>query len=203
MRKITLTTLVVLVVLGLGGYLYLNEPWNPDLGELRELSESFLEDIQFKDFHTSASYHHPDERDRVDIGRAIEDLFLLDPELVDILDYRITRTEIDSSGDRGRTLVSTRFRPLKPEAMQSDDDDGIEETELQLFWLRRHPDCPLSYDCHDGDCRNAAGEVATETVETDDDGETTEREETRTCDPTADRQWYMNLDSTLESRDYQ
>ncbi len=204
MRKITLITIVALAVLGVGGYLYLEEPWNPDRGELRDLSESFLEDIQFKDFRTSATYHHPDERQRVDIGRAIEDLFMVDPELIDILDYRITRTEIDSTGDRGRTLVSTRFRPLKPGAMQSEDDDGIEETELQLYWLRRHPDCPLGYDCHDGQCQDDAGQVATEEdPSTNDDGETEAGERPRTCDPAADRQWFMNLDSTLESRDYQ
>ena len=199
-RHTTIATIAVVIVLGVGGYIYLQDPFNPDRAEIEELSEQFMEDIQFKDFRSSASYHHDLEQERVDIGRAIEDLFKVDPELLDMLDYRITRTEIDSSGDRGRVLVNTRFRPLKPKALSSEDDDDIEETDLQLYWMRRHPDCPLGTDCEGGICVDDRGREATDEVEGDDDELT---EKSYDCDAGLEHQWFMNLDSTLESRDYQ
>ena len=201
MRKTTLVTAAILLLLGAGVYVYLTDPFNPDRAHLRQLSTQFMEDIQFKDFHSSALYHHELEQDRVDIGRALEDLFLLDPELLDILDYRIARSEIDSSGKRGRVLVSTRFRPLKPSSARREGEDDIEEAEIQLYWMFRHPECPLGTDCEEdeGQCVGRTGKTATREVK-DDDGETTEQ--AYTCDPSMEHQWFMNLDSTLESRDY-
>lgn len=198
MRKTTIATIAVLLLLAGGGYLYVYAPFHPDRGEIEALSNQFMEDLQFKDFHSSALYHHELEQDRVDIGRAIEDLFLLDPELLDIMSYRITRTEIDSSGDRARVLVNTRFRPLKPKRAASEDGDDIEEADLQLYWMRRHPDCPLGTDCEDGACRNQSGKKALNEEETGDDDEA----KPFVCDEGTEKQWYMNLDSTLESRDY-
>ncbi len=201
MRRITIATVLIIAALAAGGYLYLTQPFNPDRAELQEHSEAFMEDLQFKDFHSSAQYHHELEQERVDIGRAIEELFLVDPELLDILDYRITRTEIDSSGTRGRVLVNTRFRPLKPEALSDDDGDDIEEADLQLYWMHRHPDCPLGTDCEDNVCVDDAGQQVMkddESVDHDDE----RVDEPFDCDPRRDDEWFMNLDSTLEQRDY-
>ncbi len=197
MRKTTLATIVVLLLLAGGGYVYLAAPFHPDRGEIEALSKEFMEDIQFKDFHSSALYHHELEQDRVDIGRALEDLFLIDPELLDIIDYRISRTEIDSTGDRARVLVNTRFRPLKPHRASDDDGDDIEEADMQLYWMRRHPDCPLGTECEGGVCVNESGQKALRDESGDD-----EEDEPFACDDQAERQWFMNLDSTLESRDY-
>ena len=36
-------------------------------------------------------------QDRIDIGRALEELYLVKPEQLDSLDFRIARTEIDST----------------------------------------------------------------------------------------------------------
>lgn len=211
MRKITAVTILVAAAVGAGIYVYIAQPFNPTRAEIEELSTRFMEDIQFKDFDSSARYHHELERDRVDIGRAIEELFLVDPELIDILDYRIVRSELDSTGTRGRVLVSTRFRPLEPEAVSDDEEgDDIEEVELQLFWMKRHPECPLGSDCEDGVCRDEDdGETVMKETE---DGEETESEESSEeeeseepfeCDATLDHEWFMNLDSTLEARDYE
>jgi len=198
MRKITVISIFVIAVLSLGGYLYLTQPFDPNRGEIEQLSEQFMEDLQFKDFQSSARYHHDLEQERVDIGQSIEELFLIDPELLDILDYRITRTEIDSTGTRGRVLVNTRFRPLKPEAMSDDDDDGVEEADIQLYWMQRHPDCPLGNECGEGGvCVDDSGQ---EVLQDDGDDEAPSPYE---CDASADDQWFMNLDSTLEQRDYQ
>lgn len=198
MRNVTLTTVFVLAVLAIGGYLYLEQPFDPHRNTIEERSEQFMEDIQFKDFNASAQYHHKLERQRVDIGRAIEELFKIDPELLDIIDYRITRTEIDSTGTRGRVLVNTRFRPLKPEAVSDEQDGDVEEADLQLYWMYRHPDCPLGSECADDEiCRDDADQPALRDGEDGEDGEPFE------CDPTREREWFMNLDSTLEQRDYQ
>lgn len=198
MRKITLLTIVVIVALAAGGYLYLTNPFDPHRTQIEDRSEQFMEDIQFKDFHSSAKYHHRLEQRRVDIGKAIEELFLVDPELLDIMDYRITRSQIDSSGTRGRVLVNTRFRPLKPEAISDGDGDDIEEADLQLYWMYRHPDCPLGTDCDDtGVCVDDAGNEAMR------EGDEEENAEPFDCNPRRDHEWFMNLDSTLEQRDYQ
>lgn len=203
MNKITIATIAVIACLALGAYLVLHHPFNPDRAEIEELSEAFMEDLQYKDFGSAARYHHELEQDRVDIGREIESLFKLDPELLDIMDYRITRSEIDSTGDRGRVLVNTRFRPLKPEAISEDDDD-IQEADLQLYWMRRHPECPLGTDCNaEGVCVDDTGTEATHETGSDDADDEDKREVAFECDATAEHQWFMNLDSTLESRDYQ
>lgn len=203
MRKITLVTIFALAVLAAGGYLYLEQPFDPDKAEIEEMSEAFMEDIQFKDFQSSAQYHHKLERERVDIGRSIEELFKIDPELLDILDYRITRSEIDSSGTRARVLVNTRFRPLKPDAVSDEDDDDIEEADLQLYWMQRHPDCPLGTDCDDeGVCRDDAGDAPT-IDEAAAEATAGSEGDPFECDRTRDHEWFMNLDSTLEQRDYQ
>ncbi len=201
-QKTTIATVATIALLSIGGFIYLQDPFNPDRAEIQELSEQFMEDIQYKDFHSSARYHHELEQDRVDIGRALEDLFLVDPELLDIMDFRIIRTEIDSSGDRGRVLVNTRFRPLKPRSA-SDGDDDIEETELQLYWMRRHPECPLGTDCDGGVCVDDRGREATKPIEDDDTDDDDDSKVPFDCDDGLDHQWFMNLDSSLESRDYQ
>jgi hypothetical protein len=200
MNKTTIATIFAIAVLAIGGYVYLQEPFNPDRAIIQKMSNKFMEDIQFKDFGSSARYHHELEQDRVDIGRSIEELFLLKPEMLDILDYRIARTEIDSTGRRGRVLVNTRFRPLN-----RDEEDDIEEADLQIYWMLRHPDCPLGTDCEDQVCTNDAGQPAMREVEpeeVDDDEEPGPTSVPYQCDPSLEHQWFMNLDSTLEQRDY-
>lgn len=201
MRKTTAATIFIAALLAAGVFLYTADPFNPHRAVIEEMSTKFMEDIQFKDFGSSARYHHKLERDRVDIGRAIEELFLVDPELLDILDYRIVRSELDSTGRRGRVLINTRFRPLKPDAVSDDDDDDIEELELQLYWMKRHPDCPLGSDCEAGVCIDDTDREPVVREVEDDDGD--ETEQPFDCDADREHEWFMNLDSTLEQRDYQ
>lgn len=196
MRRTTTTTFFVLLVLGLGGFIYLTEPFHPDRRLVDELSTKFMEDVQFKDFRSSALYHHELEQDRVDIGKAIEELFLMKPELIDILDFRLARTEIDSTGRRARVMVNSRFRRLNM-------DDEPRESDLQLFWIKRHPQCPLGSDCQAGVCVDERGVVhRTEDAPQGDAEEAETVEVPFQCDETREHAWYMNLDSTLESRDY-
>lgn len=187
-----------------GGALYLayGPPLGGDRRAIHDLSEAFAEDLQYKDFRRSALYHHPLERERVDIGRALEDLFVIDPELLDIDAYRVVSTDVDSTGDRGRSRVRAHFHIL------NEPDEEPREKELMLYWHRRHPGCPLGGSCAAGTCVDDAGEPIARACGGDagtaDDGIADDgtADDLYACDETAEPRWYMNLDSTLEPREY-
>jgi hypothetical protein len=207
MRKTTVTSLLALIVLGIGGYLFLAEPFNSDRKVVRELSMQFLEDLQFKDFRSSALYHHRLEQGRVDVGRSLERLFLIKPEMLDIIDYRVVKAEVDSSENRARVLVNTRFRRLNMK-------DEPEEADLMLYWIKRHPECPIGASCVEGKCHNEYGEAIKrpEEQQRDKRGRTEQQvrdaddvalsEEHFACDVEAEAKWFMNLDSTLKEKRY-
>ena len=77
-------------------------PLGGDRGALRQTTQSFLEDIQFKDFDKAASYHAPERREDVDIPFLIQRLFLQKPESLDIMDYEIVFADLDSTATRAR-----------------------------------------------------------------------------------------------------
>ncbi|HEX9885268.1 MAG TPA: hypothetical protein VGA70_02225 [Longimicrobiales bacterium] len=133
--------LKVLLVLGvvLGGYLgvahlsggafwALGLALGGDRGDLRRTALAFLEDIQFKDFISAASYHAPDVRSSVDIPFLIQRLFAVKPEALDIMDYDIVFAELDSSGLRARVKSRVKVRFLL--------DGRIEERDLILYFDR-------------------------------------------------------------------
>jgi hypothetical protein len=120
--KKPLIGLVTLLVLG-GGYLSAAHlsggafyafglPVGGARGELRRLSRSFLEDLQFKDFKRAASYHAPEKRAAVDIPHIIQRLFVLKPEALDIMSYKIVFSEVDSTDNRGRVKTRVKFKDL-------------------------------------------------------------------------------------------
>jgi hypothetical protein len=204
MRKTTLATLFVIVVLGIGGWLFYANPFSPSRAIVQDLSERFMEDVQFKDFRQSSLYHHELERDRVDVGQSIEALFLAKPELVDIMEYRIVRAEVDSTGDRARVKVRTRFEILNK-------GDGPRDGEIILYWIKRHPNCPMGASCSGGTCIDEFGETLTKKKDDrtnenqkrmSDDDTPVDTEEPITCDPAAEDQWFMNLDSTFKTKKY-
>ena len=190
MRKLAIATVFFLALASVIIWAALSPPILGERRILHELSSAFLEDLQFKDFRSSGLYHHPFEQDRVDIGKALERLFLVKPELLNIRDFRLVQNEVDSTGRRGRTLVNVQFDVLNR-------DDNPREADLMLYWMRRHPDCPLGTECEGGVCVNESGQKALRDESGDD-----EEDEPFACDDQAERQWFMNLDSTLESRDY-
>ena len=71
---------------------------------------AFLEDIQFKDFVSAASYHAPEIRDDVDIPYLIQRLFTVRPEALDIMDYDVVFAEIDSGGLRARVKLRVKVK---------------------------------------------------------------------------------------------
>jgi len=137
MKKVL--TLVLVVALLTGGYLTVAHLsggafWTMglalggDRGALRRIALDFLEDIQFKDFESAASYHAPDLIDAVDIPFLIQRLFSVKPEALDFMDYEVVFAEIDSSGLRARVKVRVKAKLLLNEL--------IEERELILYFER-------------------------------------------------------------------
>ncbi len=137
MKKILAALLLVAALLG--GYLAvahisggafwtLGMALGGDRGALRRIALDFLEDIQFKDFVSAASYHAPDLRDSVDIPFLIQRLFTVRPEALDIMDYDIVFAEIDSSQLRARVKARVKVKLLVNELIQ--------ERELILYFER-------------------------------------------------------------------
>jgi len=143
MKKI----LAVLVLVGalLGGYLAvahvsggafwtLGMALGGDRGALRRIALDFLEDIQFKDFVSAASYHAPELIETVDIPYLIQRLFAVRPEALDFLDYDVVFADLDSSGLRARVKMRVKVKLLL--------DERINERELVLYFYRDSVDDP-------------------------------------------------------------
>lgn len=207
MRKVTLVTIILIAVLGVVAAVVLSGPLNPSTRLITDLSLQFMEDVQFKDFRRSASYHHILERDRVDVGRTIEKLFLIKPEMLDLREFHIVKADIDSTGKRARVHIRTKFQRLNMK-------DEPEEGELILYWMKRNPDCPIGGTCHaEGMCTTSDGAVLVMVEHKNGNREEPQREadvhadknDTVTrfkCDPNAEERWFMNLDSTLKEKKY-
>ena len=142
--KKAVTALLVLALL-LGGYLgvahvsggafsTLGLALGGDRGALRRVALAFLEDIQFKDFVSAASYHAPDIRDNVDIPFLIQRLFTVRPEALDIMDYDVVFAEIDSGGLRARVKLRVKVKLLL--------NALIDEREVILYFQRDSVDDP-------------------------------------------------------------
>lgn len=210
MRKSTVISIMAIATVGLGAWVFLANPFSADSGLVRNASLAFMEDLQFKDFRSSSLYHHELERDRVDIGRTLEKLFLVKPELLDIIDYRIAKLDIDKSGDRARVLVRSRYKRLNY-------DEKPQDGEILLYWIKRHPQCPLGGKCQGtagvGQCVDEFGKVILKPKDEKKKEDSQAQlkgdaanpdlsEEHFVCDPEREPQWAMNLDSTLKEKRY-
>lgn len=207
MRNSTIVTLVILAVLGAGAWIFLAEPFSKDTGLVKKAALAFMEDLQFKDFRSSSLYHHELERDRVDIGRTLEKLFLVKPELLDIIDYRIVKMDVDSSGDRARVKIRSRYKRLN-------HDEEPKDGELLLYWIKRHPQCPIGASCSvDGRCVDEFGKLLLKPEDEDkkkknskpiqaDEVDPGMTDQHFSCSPEREHQWFMNLDSTLKEKRY-
>lgn len=138
-RRLFLVTLLLLLLGGLGALFLLKpEALAPIVGgetaKVREMTRSFLEDVQFKDFARAASYHAPDEQQSVDIPFLLERLFLLKPEQLEIRSYEILLAEVDSTGLRGRSKTRIKAKDLLNEAMR--------DRELMLYFFREREGSP-------------------------------------------------------------
>jgi hypothetical protein len=143
MKKVTTALLVLSLVAG--GYLAvahfsggafstLGLALGGDRGALRRIAMDFMEDIQFKDFVSAASYHAPDLVETVDIPFLIQRLFAVKPEALDFMDYEVVFAEIDSSGLRARVKLRVKAKLLV--------DERVAERELILYFHRDTPADP-------------------------------------------------------------
>jgi hypothetical protein len=136
MKKSTVAFIVVLLALGAffamdarkeGFSLF--RLFSEDKKTIERMTLSFMEDIQFKDFDRAASYHHPDDRQKHDIPKLIERLFQIKPELLDIMEYKILESDLDSSGNRGRVKVKTKVHRL--------NTDDFRDAELMFYYHKK------------------------------------------------------------------
>jgi hypothetical protein len=139
MRYITLILLLIVAYLGAvhfsGGAFYgFGLPLGGERAKLRQISSSFMEDIQFKDFKKAASYHEPDVVGQVDIPYLLQRLFLQKPESLDIMDYEIVFCKLDRSTLRGRTKMRVKIKNLIDKKLRTQD--------FILFFHRTNPQAP-------------------------------------------------------------
>lgn len=115
------TVAFVLVALAVGGYILYDSQWgrsvlmgffSEDLARIEEISLAFMEDIKFKDFNKAASYHSPEDQEEVDIPKLMERLFKIKPELLDVMEYTILDSTLDSTGTRGRVKMKAKVNVL-------------------------------------------------------------------------------------------
>lgn len=137
MKKLGLALVIVLlvgvVVLGGVGHI-VQRSMNPDYAELERLTQSFLEDLKYKDFADAARYHAFADQAKVDIPRLLESCFGVRPEQLNIRDFRVTGVDVDESGKRARTF----FRSTG-EILNSHSGDGPNEErqiEAILYWQK-------------------------------------------------------------------
>lgn len=142
--KRTLWAVGVVVVLG-GGYLTaahlsggafptLGLPLGGEAGELRRTALDFWEDIQFKDFDAAAGYHAPELQDSVDIPYLLQRLFVVKPEMLDILEYEVVMVDLDRSGDRARVRTRLKIKDLIR--------GKIQEKQVMLYFSREDAHAP-------------------------------------------------------------
>lgn len=93
---------------------------------LNDRQIDFLEDIKFKDFQKAASYHSSEDRKKVNVSKLIGKMFMVKPELLDIMSYEILRIELDRSKTRARVHTKTKVKLLNTKE--------IREPELIFYW---------------------------------------------------------------------
>ena len=142
--KRLLWTAAVLAVLGTGylgaahfsggAFPTLGLPLGGPAGELRRTAIDFWEDIQFKDFDAAAAYHAPELQDSVDIPYLIQRLFVVKPEMLDILEYEVVMVDVDRSGNRARVRTRLKVKDLV--------QGKVREKQVMLYFSREDTDAP-------------------------------------------------------------
>jgi len=133
------TVAFIIVVLALAGYFAFDAKWgrslltglfSEDRKIIEDMSLSFLEDIKFKDFDNAATYHSPEDQKNADIPKLIQRLFKVKPEALDIMEYEILETTLDSTKKRGRVKLKAKVGLL--------NTDKIENPEMILYYHKKN-----------------------------------------------------------------
>lgn len=136
MNKSTIAFILVILVVGgyfaydaeLGQSLFINL-FSKDKKTVNETTLAFMEDIKFKDFKKAATYHHPDDQKEADIPKLIERLFRIKPELLDIVEYSILETSLDSSKKRAKVKLTAKVHML--------NSDKIKNLEMIIYYHKK------------------------------------------------------------------
>lgn len=99
-----------------------------DAKKVAELSQKFLEDIQFKDFKAAAQYSPPEDREKADIPHLIERLFQVKPEMLDITNIQLLSADLDSTRRRAKVKLGTDVKLL--------NTSELRHPEVILYWKK-------------------------------------------------------------------
>jgi hypothetical protein len=110
---------------GLGGF---SAVLDEDRHDLEQGTRGFLTAIQYKDFQKAASYHHPDEREKFDIAKMIEEKFYIKPEHLDIRHFETLRVDVDPEGVRGKVMARANLKVLNA--------GKVKDVEAVFYWKK-------------------------------------------------------------------
>jgi hypothetical protein len=129
---------LVLVALAVGVYFFFshgnraNAPLgvllNAQTREVTELGRQFMEAVQYKDFKAAAALSPPEDREKADIPKLIERLFLVKPEQLQIDKVQLLVADVDSTGKRARTKFGTDVKLLNTQELR--------HPEVMLYWRK-------------------------------------------------------------------
>ncbi len=112
---------------------------NPEGKRLKGWTEDFLEDLRFKDFKKSSTYHLEKTQKARDIPKLIRRVFLVRHEMLDIKSYKIIGLDFDRSGKRARVRAMVYYRILGDQRTR-DDKDSSRDLELLFYWFQQDDD---------------------------------------------------------------
>ena len=99
-----------------------------DRNALDQGTRGFLTAIQYKDFEKAASFHHPDEREKFDIAKMIEDKFYIKPEHLDIRHFETLRVDVGPEGRRGKVAARANLKILNAAK--------VKDVEAIFYWKK-------------------------------------------------------------------
>ncbi|MCO5171325.1 MAG: hypothetical protein M9894_33910 [Planctomycetes bacterium] len=109
--------------------------WDKEKAELARLAQSFLQDLQFKDFDKAGKYHELIDQGKADIPKLIERLFQVKPEVLNIRDFEVVRVDMDQDGKRARTFFRSNLEFLN--TAEGDKPNKEKQVEGILYWHKR------------------------------------------------------------------
>lgn len=101
---------------------------NAQTREVTELGRQFMEAVQYKDFKAAAQLSPPEDREKADVPKLIERLFLVKPEQLQIDKVQLLTADVDTTGKRARTKFGTDVKLL--------NSAELRHPEVMLYWRK-------------------------------------------------------------------
>jgi hypothetical protein len=103
---------------------------------LADRSYDFLEDLKYKDFAKSATYHLAATQEKRDIPELIRRVFGVKHEVLDIERFEVLEVDLDRSGLRARVRTQVYFHILGDRTVR-ESAAGRRDIELLLYWFKQ------------------------------------------------------------------